>query len=481
MKGIHKNLKSIGLAIAVGMGLFTTTASAQYNDYSQQGYDAGYYDDRYDYGDYQQFYDELAPHGTWMQDPNYGYVWSPRGVGRDFRPYYSNGRWAMSNMGNIWMSDYAWGSIPFHYGRWYHSDFYGWLWIPGSQWAPSWVIWREGGGYYGWAPMGPGMNLNMNFGALNISLNLWNFIPSNHIYTGYYNRYRYTGYGNSFYQQTTIINNYYTHGGHRFFAGPKAHDVRRVLGRDVHVYNVNTVNTRGRNRISGNNITVHAPRVNRAQSRNVGAPKQFSRIDNNRAIRTDYGRSAVANNNARSQNGRNSNVNSRSNTPAVNNRATTPAVNNRGNRMGNTNRNDNNNRTINNSNSNNGNTRQSNTNVNRSTMPATQPARTPNTSQQRSNIDRTNNRSNTNRASNTPATRSMNAQPSRSTATVPARVQTPKQQPARATSTPRSNNQPTMRASQPARSSNVSASPARSSNRAATPARSNNDRGGRGR
>src|SRR5690606_7470166 len=125
---------------------------------------------------------------------------SPRGVGRDFRPYYTNGRWAMSNMGNMWVSDYAWGSIPFHYGRWHFSEFHGWLWIPGSQWAPSWVVWRQGGGHYGWAPMGPGMNLNMNFGALNISVNLWNFIPMNHIYTGNYSRYRYSGYGNNYYQ-----------------------------------------------------------------------------------------------------------------------------------------------------------------------------------------------------------------------------------------------------------------------------------------
>jgi hypothetical protein len=33
---------------------------------------------------------------------------------------------------------------------------YGWLWTPGTQWAPAWVSWREGGDYIGWAPLPPG-------------------------------------------------------------------------------------------------------------------------------------------------------------------------------------------------------------------------------------------------------------------------------------------------------------------------------------
>src|SRR5690606_29836750 len=79
---------------------------------------------------FQTFYNELSPYGNWISDPDYGYVWAPN-VGNDFRPYYTNGRWAMTDYGNMWVSNYNWGWAPFHYGRWTHNPFYGWIWIPG--------------------------------------------------------------------------------------------------------------------------------------------------------------------------------------------------------------------------------------------------------------------------------------------------------------------------------------------------------------
>ncbi|MGV3539918.1 MAG: DUF6600 domain-containing protein, partial [Rufibacter sp.] len=57
---------------------------------------------------FQVFYDELTPYGRWIQDPDYGYVWSPR-VERDFQPYASRGHWVMTEYGNTWVSDYDWG------------------------------------------------------------------------------------------------------------------------------------------------------------------------------------------------------------------------------------------------------------------------------------------------------------------------------------------------------------------------------------
>ena len=39
---------------------------------------------------FQVFYDELQPHGTWMQHARHGYDWMPRVV-HDFVPYGTNG------------------------------------------------------------------------------------------------------------------------------------------------------------------------------------------------------------------------------------------------------------------------------------------------------------------------------------------------------------------------------------------------------
>ena len=110
----------------------------------------------------QVFYDELQPYGTWMDYGNHGYVWIPR-VDRGFVPYGTNGYWINTEYGNTWVSDYAWGWAPFHYGRWLFDDFYGWMWVPDTQWAPAWVAWRSGGGYYGWAPLMPGMGIHSSF------------------------------------------------------------------------------------------------------------------------------------------------------------------------------------------------------------------------------------------------------------------------------------------------------------------------------
>src|SRR5690606_35625059 len=135
---IHKMVAVVAVFIMAGCIAGTPQAHAQY------GYNNNGYND--DYGDYQVFYDELTPYGKWYNDPQYGFVWAPR-VGRDYRPYYSNGYWQMTHYGNMWVSGYAWGWAPFHYGRWAMCGMFGWVWIPGSEWGPAWVTWRQGGGY----------------------------------------------------------------------------------------------------------------------------------------------------------------------------------------------------------------------------------------------------------------------------------------------------------------------------------------------
>ena len=105
------------------------------------------------------FREPLSPYGSWIDDSTYGTVWVPNNavVGADFAPYQSAGHWALDgNEDWVWVSDYDWGYIPFHYGRWVWLAGSGWAWIPGRTYAPAWVNWRVGeGGYIGWAPMPP--------------------------------------------------------------------------------------------------------------------------------------------------------------------------------------------------------------------------------------------------------------------------------------------------------------------------------------
>lgn len=106
---------------------------------------------------FQYFHDQLAPFGTWVT-VNGAMYWRPDAaiaVNPDWRPYYDMGHWMDTENGLYWQSDYTWGDIPFHYGRWVFYPGAGWLWAPDYVWGPAWVFWRhdEVDNCIGWAPL----------------------------------------------------------------------------------------------------------------------------------------------------------------------------------------------------------------------------------------------------------------------------------------------------------------------------------------
>ncbi len=109
------------------------------------------------------FYDALSPYGDWVSVPGWGWCWRPLDVPPGWRPY-TEGHWDYTDLGYTWVSDYDWGWAPFHYGRWAYDPFYGWLWIPGYEWAPAWVAWRWSDDWCGWAPLPPGVAWSASFG-----------------------------------------------------------------------------------------------------------------------------------------------------------------------------------------------------------------------------------------------------------------------------------------------------------------------------
>ena len=101
------------------------------------------------------FYDQLGRYGTWVEHPDYQYVFIPSDVGPEWRPY-QEGRWVWTEQyGWYWESYEPFGWATYHYGRWGYDPSYGWFWVPGDTWAPAWVTWRKGGGRTGWAPIAP--------------------------------------------------------------------------------------------------------------------------------------------------------------------------------------------------------------------------------------------------------------------------------------------------------------------------------------
>ena len=104
------------------------------------------------------FYEPLSPYGRWEVVGSYGRCWIPGGVVAGWSPY-SNGYWQRTDAGWYWASNEPWGWATYHYGRWDSSPQFGWYWVPQTQWAPAWVSWRQGGGYVGWAPLGPSVRV----------------------------------------------------------------------------------------------------------------------------------------------------------------------------------------------------------------------------------------------------------------------------------------------------------------------------------
>lgn len=182
---------------------------------------------------YHYFYNELRPYGNWIFMPEYGQVWIPD-AGPGFHPYSTNGYWTYTYYGWTWVSYYNWGWAPFHYGRWYYDNWYGWVWVPGSEWGPGWVSWRHCDGYYGWAPLGPGVHVNININ-INIPMHHWVFVDHHHFGNADMGRhYAPRTQSEQIFKRSTMIENTTLdrETNTRYYAGPAVKEVAKVTGRE---------------------------------------------------------------------------------------------------------------------------------------------------------------------------------------------------------------------------------------------------------
>jgi hypothetical protein len=100
------------------------------------------------------FHTPLSAHGAWVEVSRFGHCWRPAGIAAEWRPY-CYGSWVWTDCGWYWVSDEPWAWAGYHYGWWTLDPTFGWIWVPGIEWAPAWVSWRIGGGHCGWAPLPP--------------------------------------------------------------------------------------------------------------------------------------------------------------------------------------------------------------------------------------------------------------------------------------------------------------------------------------
>jgi hypothetical protein len=183
-----------------------------------------------------EFYEPLTPYGTWIEVAPYGWCWQPSVVviNSGWHPYCDNGYWLWSDSGWYWHSYYSWGWAPFHYGRWFYHPYRRWVWLPDRVWGPSWVSWRSGPDYCGWAPLPPGAHFSVGVGwtfggravgpdfSFGLAATHFTFVASSHFADRHLAaRSLPRQQVNVVYNNTTVINNY--------VAGPN----QRIINRGV--------------------------------------------------------------------------------------------------------------------------------------------------------------------------------------------------------------------------------------------------------
>jgi hypothetical protein len=192
------------------------------------------------------FQQQLSPYGSWINVPGYGECWQPYGIAYGWRPYYDNGYWVYTDAGLYWQSDYAWGTIPFHYGRWAYAGGYGWVWAPAYEYGPAWVFWRHSGDYVGWAPLPYGAvyvdggwgwhghryaaEFDFGFGP-----SFFIFVGSGHLWEHDYHHY--TLRGDEFHTvfRASAINGFHNDHGRFVYEGLDREHLERMTGRSITV------------------------------------------------------------------------------------------------------------------------------------------------------------------------------------------------------------------------------------------------------
>jgi hypothetical protein len=120
----------------------------------------------------------LSQYGRFAQHQKYGEVWVPTVTPQGWHPYPPC-NWVNSKQYGWYYDDKTpWGQIVHHYGRWVYDAQMGWIWTPGSEFSPGWVVWRTSPEWVGWAPMLPDQDVQKISAADFNNAGYWIFVET---------------------------------------------------------------------------------------------------------------------------------------------------------------------------------------------------------------------------------------------------------------------------------------------------------------
>ena len=192
------------------------------------------------------FYDKLSPYGHWAGMDELGWVWQPTNIGTNWRPY-SDGSWVYTNEGWSFNSSAAWSWAAYHYGRWSFQGTYGWVWVPGTEWAPAWVAWRKNEQFIGWAALPPeiqwtpenGLGTQIANWDAEIDPTGWSFIETQYFSDAdLSSRIQKPSRNVSLYQETSNITNYTYENKHIVDNAVPVDEVEKFTQKKITVYRI---------------------------------------------------------------------------------------------------------------------------------------------------------------------------------------------------------------------------------------------------
>lgn len=125
-----------------------------------------------------EFRGVLTQYGRFVQHAKYGEVWIPTVTPQGWRPYPPC-NWVNTRKYGWYYDDKTpWGAIVHHYGRWVSDAQMGWIWTPGAEFSPGWVVWRTSPEWVGWAPMLPDQDVKTVSTADFNSAAYWIFVET---------------------------------------------------------------------------------------------------------------------------------------------------------------------------------------------------------------------------------------------------------------------------------------------------------------
>ena len=191
------------------------------------------------------FQDQLAPYGQWAVSASLGDVWVPS-VPAGWGPYV-NGEWVYTDYGWTWVASDPF-DVPFHYGTWAWDDRFGWVWVPGTVWAPAWVTWAVTDDYVGWAPLPPSFALSASgyVGApVVVTETRYVFVPTNRFVGVNVSSARVPQQQNTtIFRRTTKVTSFGVSNGIVRNSGPEPARIEKAVGRKVERASVERVKTK---------------------------------------------------------------------------------------------------------------------------------------------------------------------------------------------------------------------------------------------